>query len=138
MSIRNCSKCGKIFNYVVGKPICPSCRKTLEESFQETRLFIKRNPKASIAEVSEECDVDVKQIKQWVRDERLSFLENSEVGIDCEICGKNIRTGRFCNKCKNSMTNDFNQIYEKEEKLKENPFARKNDAKMRYMDKMNK
>jgi len=135
MNIRNCSKCGKIFNYVAGKPVCPNCRKNLEEKFKETRQFIKKNPNASIAEVSEECDIDTKQIKQWVREERLSFSENSSIGIDCEVCGKSIKTGRFCEDCKEQMTGDLKSVYVKEEKPKENPFARDKTAKMRFMDK---
>lgn len=135
MSIRNCSKCGKIFNYVAGKPVCQTCRKTLEEKFKETRLYIKKNVSASIAEVSQECDVDTKQIKQWVREERLSFSDSSSVGIDCEVCGKSIKTGRFCGECKEKMTGDLKSVYVKEEAPKENPFARDKTAKMRFMDK---
>lgn len=135
MNIRNCSKCGKIFNYVAGKPVCQSCRKDLEEKFKETRVFIKRNPKSSIAEVSNECDVDTKQIKQWVREERLSFSESSNIGIDCEVCGASIKTGRFCDACKGQMAGDLSSVYVKEESPVENPFARDKSAKMRFMDK---
>ena len=135
MNIRNCSKCGKIFNYAAGKPICQSCRKNLEEKFKETRLFIKRNSSASMAEVSEECDVDTKQIKQWVREERLSFSDSSAIGIDCEVCGASIKTGRFCDGCKGKMTGDLNSAYvAKEEAPVENPFARDKSVKMRFMD----
>lgn len=124
-----------MFNYVTGKLVCQSCRKTLEEKFKVTRQFIKRNADASIAEVAEECEVDIKQIKQWVREERLSFSENSSVGVDCEVCGKSIKTGRFCRDCKTKITGDLNSVYVEEEKVKENPFARQNVAKMRFMDK---
>lgn len=140
MSIRNCSRCGKIFNYVAGKPICQNCRKTLEEAFKVTRTYIKRNPNSSIAEVSEACEVDVKQIKQWVREERLAFSKDSAIGIDCEVCGKTIKTGRFCDECKGQMTNELGSVYKapEEDKPKVNPFAQKNSAKMRFMDGKNK
>ncbi len=138
MNIRNCVKCGKIFNYVAGKPICPNCRTTLEEKFKETRTYIKRNPNSSIAEVSEACDVDVKQIKSWVREERLSFSKDSAIGVDCEVCGKSIKTGRFCEECKGQMANELGNAYVAEEKPVENPFARDKVAKMRFMDKDNK
>lgn len=134
MNVRNCSKCGKIFNYVAGKPICQRCRKVLEETFKATRIFIRRHPQASLSEISEVCEVDVKQIKQWVREERLSFSKDSAIGIDCEVCGKSIKTGRFCDGCKVTMTEQLTHAYEKEEVLKENPFARDRVAKMRFMD----
>lgn len=138
MNIRNCVKCGKIFNYSMGKPICPNCRQSLEELFKETRLYIKRNPKASIAEVSQACEVEVSQIKQWVREERLSFSSDSAIGIDCELCGKTIRTGRFCDECKGNMSKDLMNATKRSEpmdEMKENPFARDKVTKMNFRDK---
>lgn len=136
MNVRNCVKCGKIFNYVSGKPICLNCRKDLEEKFKETRTYIKRNTKASLAEVSEACEIDVKQIKQWVREERLSFSKDSAIGIECESCGKTIKTGRFCDDCKGDMTNNLRDAYEKAPAPpKENPFAQNNKNRMAFRDK---
>ncbi len=134
MTIRNCSKCGKIFNYVAGKPICQNCRASLEEKFKETKIYIKRNPSSTVAEVSEECSVDIKQIKQWVREERLCFTEAASAGIDCEVCGKSINTGRFCDGCKGTMTRKLTSAYVKREELKVNPFAKDKSAKMHFLD----
>lgn len=138
MNIRNCTKCGKIFNYVAGKATCPNCRKRLEELFTITRHFIKKNPKASIAEISEACDVDVKQIMEWIREERLTFTDDSPIGIDCEVCGRSIKTGRYCGICKTEMVSNLNSAYQKEEAPRENPFAREKVAKMHFMDNKNK
>ena len=30
MNVRNCRKCGKIFNYIAGPFVCPACREELE------------------------------------------------------------------------------------------------------------
>ena len=35
MNVRNCRKCGTIFNYVMGPIVCPACREALEEKFKE-------------------------------------------------------------------------------------------------------
>ena len=32
MNVRNCRKCGKLFNHVMGMPICPACKDALEKS----------------------------------------------------------------------------------------------------------
>ena len=40
MNARNCRKCGKLFNYVSGPPICMACREALEEKFQEVKNYI--------------------------------------------------------------------------------------------------
>ena len=68
MDVRNCKKCNKLFNYI-GKPICPSCEKLLEDKFQEVKQYVKEHKEAPITVVAEENDVSVNQIKRWVREE---------------------------------------------------------------------
>lgn len=135
MNVRNCSKCGKIFNYVAGPPICAQCRKDMEEVFKAVRIFIRNNPSAGITEVAEANNVDVRQIRQWIREERLSFSSDSAVGIDCERCGKSIKTGRFCDECKADTINNLNSAYEKPkaEPVKEEKRDSKNQ--MRFLNK---
>lgn len=109
MDVRNCRQCGRLFNYIGGPQVCPACKDKLEDKFQEVKEFIRDNPRASIQEVSEENDVSVQQIRQWVREERLEFSADSPVGIECEKCGASIRTGRFCEACKNNVADAFRQ-----------------------------
>ncbi len=121
MNVKNCVKCGKIFNYITGIVICPVCKSQLEELFQVTKRYIRDKPHANIAEISEECDVSVKMIHQWVREERLIFAEDSPIGISCELCDANIRTGRFCDSCKAEIQHNLGGAYnnaEAVEKLK--------------------
>ncbi len=108
MNVKNCKKCGRIYNYVVGVNLCPSCREGLETKFQEVKSYIQEHRGAGIQELSETCDVEVGQIQQWIREERLVFSEDSPISIGCETCGTMIKTGRFCQKCKNELTNNLN------------------------------
>ena len=73
MEVRNCRSCGRLFNYMGGAPLCPACQKKLEEKFQEVKAFLEENPNSSVETVAEELDVSVKQIRQWIREERLSL-----------------------------------------------------------------
>lgn len=107
MEVRNCKGCGRLFNYMGGAPLCEMCKKELEEKFQEVRDYLEEHPNATISRVSEDMDVSVKQIKQWIREERLSLSSAGADGIVCEQCGAPICTGRFCEKCKASMVNTF-------------------------------
>ena len=131
MNVRNCRKCGKIFNYVVGPSICPSCREKMEVKFAEVKEFVRDNKGASIPEISEKCDIETQQIQQWIREERLVFSEDSPLGIECEGCGTMIKTGRFCDKCKVAITQGFNPVkkVEKPEPKK----ATKENPKMRFL-----
>ncbi len=110
MNVRNCRTCGRIFNYISGPITCPVCREKLEEKFQEVKDYIRENKGAGIPEVAEACEVDVNQIRQWLREERLELSAESAVHLSCESCGAPIRSGRFCEKCTGNMTRSFNEV----------------------------
>lgn len=55
MNVRNCRKCGRVFNYVVGPVICQQCKEELEKKFQEVKNYVRENPGANIMEASEAC-----------------------------------------------------------------------------------
>jgi len=107
MNVRNCRKCNRLFNYIAGLPICPACKEELEVKFQEVKAFIQENNSVPLTVVAEKCDVDVAQLHQWVREERLVFSADSVTGIACEVCGVSILTGRYCDKCKAETMKDF-------------------------------
>lgn len=110
MNVRNCRSCGSIFNYVTGQVICPACREKLEKKFQEVKEYIRANKGVGINDVAEACDVEVSQIRQWLREERLELTADSGVYITCESCGAPIRSGRFCEKCAGNMTRGFQEV----------------------------
>ncbi len=135
MNVRNCRKCGKIFNYIGGQPICPSCKEEMEEKFQSVKDYIRDNPRADIKQVSDECEIEIAQIQQWIREDRLVFSDDSPIGIPCEKCGTMIRSGRFCDKCKNEMTRGFNDAIRKPEAPKPAPKKEAGGSRMRFFDK---
>ena len=94
MNVKNCRKCGRLFNYISGPFMCPECRKALEETFQEVKKYVFEHPGATILEVADLCQVEPNQIKQWIREERLQFSEDSAIKVDCEKCGTMIKIGR--------------------------------------------
>lgn len=104
MEVITCKSCGKIFNYISGSRICPQCVKKMDEKFAEVKKYVYDHPKVGINELAEEMDVSIRQIKRWVKEERLCFSEDSPVGIECENCGTLIKTGRFCKACKDKLS----------------------------------
>ncbi len=137
MNVKNCKKCGKIFNYIVGPQICPACQEALEAKFQEVKEYIREHKDASnIVSVAEACEVEVNQIKQWVREERLTFGDDSAMGIECESCGAMIKSGRFCEKCKNDMTRGLIDAAGLNKKPVEEKKAQAREAaRMRFLDR---
>lgn len=107
MDVINCKGCGRLFNALTRVRLCPNCLAELEEKFQEVKKYINENPGSTIDMVSQECEVAAKQIKQWIREERLTFSEESMQGIECEQCGAMIRSGRYCDACKTKLQNEL-------------------------------
>lgn len=136
MNVRNCRKCGKIYNYVTGPNLCPACRAALEEDFHRVKEYIRENPGATVNQVAEECDVEVGQIQQWLREERLEIAEGSPLMLQCESCGAPIRSGRYCDKCRRELAMGFHDsIHTEPQASQKTPLpTNKDEGKMRYLN----
>ena len=134
MNLRNCARCGKMFNYIGGQPICDQCKKALEEDFQKVKQYIVDNPRAGLKQIAEENGVTTKQLQQWIREERLMFTSDSPIQLQCEKCGELIQTGRFCAKCKGSMANNLNQSIARPQPQIQQPVKKEAKAGMRFLD----
>ncbi len=131
MNVKNCRKCGRLFNYVSGSQVCPACRDAVEKEFQKVKKYVQENRGATIEQVVEECEVEAAQIRQWVREERLEFSGDGATGITCEKCGATISTGKYCPKCKNEMAANLSGALPKKELSKKKDM--KDPAKMRFL-----
>lgn len=132
MDVRNCKTCGRLFNYLAGPPICDGCKAALEDKFQIVKEYVREHQDAKVNEVAEECDVSIQQIRRWIREERLVLSEASGVFIECEKCGTPIRTGRFCQDCKNKLQGDLKSAYVRPNKVE--PEKPKEHDRMRFLD----
>lgn len=133
MEVKNCRDCGRLFNYIGGVRLCGNCKEKLEKKFVEVKEYIREHKEATVPMVSEACEVDQRQITQWVREERLAFSESSTVTLQCESCGAPIRTGRYCNACKTDITRNLQSAYPTASAQKSKS-ARDAGAKMRFLD----
>lgn len=83
--------------------------------------------------MSDDNEVSVKQLKNWVREERLKFDDDSPVGIECMNCGAMIKYGKYCETCKGKMINTLSHAVHEEPKKVE--VSRKSDGnRMRFLD----
>ena len=107
MEVKNCRKCGRMFNYMGGQQVCQACKQAAEAKFQEVKEYVREHKTASIPQICEDCGVENKQVQQWIREERLIFADDSPVKLSCELCGAQIRTGRYCDKCKKETASNI-------------------------------
>ena len=132
MEVKTCKMCKRLFNYLTGMPICPGCKAKLDEKFVEVKEYVREHPHDGITEVAEATEVSSAQIRRWIREERLSFSEESGVGLDCESCGKVIKSGRLCEECKSKLLGSVNDMYRQDNSI----VAKKHReaARMRFLD----
>ena len=137
--VRNCKRCGKIFNFIGGPPICVSCKDQDELEFRKIKEFLYDNPRSSLSEVSTTLDVSVEKIKRYLKEGRLEIVgADGNFVLECEGCGKAIRTGRFCEMCEKEVSGDIKatarQMNEGLAKLE----STKRAIGMRYLNKNEK
>lgn len=133
MDTRTCRSCGRLFNYITGQPICPACKDELEKKFQQVKQYIWDHKGATMDQISEDNDVSVKQLKNWVKEERLTFSDDSPISMTCENCGAEIKTGRFCASCKTKLGNSIAGAIHHEDPTSKYKDPRDNKNKMRFL-----
>ena len=106
--VRNCRKCGKIYNHIGGVPICPTCKDKEEEDFQRVKKYLYENPGASLTQVSTELEISVEMIKRFLKEGRLEIAnDDGNLLLECENCGRSIKTGRYCPECERTIASTF-------------------------------
>ncbi len=110
-NLANCRRCGKLF-VNVGKNICPTCVQDIEEEYTRCAEYLRENKLVNIYDLSDETEVPVKQISQFIREGRISIAGNPNLAYPCEACGTLIREGRLCNKCSERLNKGIKQVLE--------------------------
>lgn len=109
--LRNCPRCGKLFAYI-GRSICNRCIEQEEEEFKLVKEYIYNNPGATVFEVADATEVSVDKIMRFLREERLEISsDNVNLILECESCGTSIRTGRYCQQCRDDLTNEMKREF---------------------------
>lgn len=137
MEVKNCRGCGRLYNYIgCGYLLCPACMDELDKKFGEVKKYIQDNPRATMPQISEAMDVSIQQIERWVREERLTFADDSPIGIECESCGVTIKSGRYCAACKDQLQKGLGNMYREEKpQIDRNKLRRDSTNRMRFLDR---
>jgi flagellar operon protein (TIGR03826 family) len=137
--VRNCKRCGKIYNYIGGAPVCQDCREDDERIFKRVKEYLYDHAGASLSEVSTTLDVSVEKIKRYLKEGRLEIVgDGANMVLECEKCGKSIRTGRFCNSCSSELSKDLQTTARDINTDISSQESSKRTVEMRYLNKENK
>jgi len=102
MALANCKRCGKLFNRM-HLEICMECNKEDDENFFLIRDYLKDNRRATIYEVSEGTGVEVSMITRFIREGRITPIDNPNLAYACDNCGTAIQQDRYCKPCKDKL-----------------------------------
>ncbi len=100
METKACERCGALFKYVgFGDEVCPLCAVTVKQEFESVKRYLAENGAKNLYEISLATGVPEKEISRYLRQGRLEIPSGSVFFIKCEMCGCEIRSGRFCVRC---------------------------------------
>jgi len=136
MALRSCPRCKKLFQYTSGDPICQNCKDSEEKDFQAVRKYLRDNPKSTISETSKETHVSTKLIIKFIKQERLIISPESPIGIECERCGKTMKSGKFCKECAEELEKGLGN-HKQPAKKPEGRTQKDASAKMHFLNKEN-
>jgi flagellar operon protein (TIGR03826 family) len=138
--VRNCRRCGKIFTYMGGTPFCQACRQADEEDFKKVKDYLYKNPGANLTQVSVELDISVEKIRRFLKDGRLEIMsDEGNMFLECENCGKAIKSGRFCDECERDLAAGFKSTADQmKTDLEHSSELAKKAVGMRYLNKEDK
>lgn len=129
MEVVACISCRRLFNYISGEKLCPECKEEMDKCFADVKEYLYEHKGASIKKVSEEFDIPERTIHRWLKEGRLELSEGSMITLECEGCGANITSGRFCNKCLMNTKKGFQDMLPKKQ-ASDSIYKKNNNAKM--------
>jgi flagellar operon protein (TIGR03826 family) len=143
--VRNCRRCGKVYTYLGGAPLCYDCKKEDEEDFKRTKEYLYKNPGANLTQVSEELGISVEKIRRFLKEGRLEIVdEQGNMFLECENCGKSIRSGRFCDECERLIAQNMKTVADQLKSrisplqsaaIKKDINVQKKNVEMRYLNR---
>lgn len=97
---RLCEKCGGVMVFQgLGEYRCEDCGELAYDDYGKVRAYIEEHRGATAAQIEEAIGVSQKTIRRLLKDGRLEVAEGSRTFLQCEICGKTLRSGRYCPEC---------------------------------------
>ncbi len=95
-----CLKCSGVMVYKgLGEYRCEKCGAVEYDDYGKVRKYLEAHKGANVSEISNETGVSHKSIRDMIKENRFEVIENRGGYLRCEICGANIRSGRFCPIC---------------------------------------
>ncbi|MCM1326674.1 MAG: hypothetical protein NC094_06555 [Bacteroidales bacterium] len=95
-----CDECGGVMVFVgVGEYHCENCGRVLYDDYGKVRLYIESHKGATATDVEKGTGVTQRNIMRMLKEDRIEVAEGSKVSLHCEMCGKELKSGKYCPEC---------------------------------------
>jgi len=98
LKVTNCKKCGRVMQYNHSE-LCSKCTDSEKDLYQKVRDYVFNHRGATIPEVSEATGASRAAILRYLREDKLSLVEERTLLPKCKSCGTLIQMGDICNDC---------------------------------------
>ena len=92
--------------YGEGKYECPKCGNKEFTEFGKIRDYLEKHGPQNAVTIADATGVSVKTIQKFLYQGRIEIPDGSGSYIKCQMCGAEIRYGRFCPECSAKLSRD--------------------------------
>ncbi len=137
-----CKKCNGVMIFKgVGEYKCEDCGYLDYDDYGKVRNYIEQHKGATALEIENAIGVSQRTIRQLLRDNRIEVASDSRIFMHCEICGKSLRSGKYCAECEQKVHRRLEeQTRAEKQKMKSrrdmqgySTHVDKDDGRMRYL-----
>ena len=105
--LKECPKCGTRMIYAYGEVYeCPKCGNKEFTEFGKIRDYLEKHGPQNAVTIANATGVSVKTIQKFLYQGRIEIPDGSGSYIKCQMCGAEIRYGRFCPECSAKLSRD--------------------------------
>ena len=105
--LKECPKCGTRMIYAYGEVYeCPKCGNKEFTEFGKIRDYLEKHGPQNAVTIADATGVSVKTIQKFLYQGRIEIPDGSGSYIKCQMCGAEIRYGRFCPECSAKLSRD--------------------------------
>ncbi len=131
--ITKCAKCGGTnISNSLGMRVCQNCGFEEPDDFGKVREYIEKNGSVPAMEISRATGVPMRRITEYLRLGKLEIPEGSDVFIHCQMCGVNLRYGRYCPKCASELCHDLERAFDM---MEVGAMPKNQQGKMQFLDR---
>ena len=114
MKIRlaKCRRCGNLFTRERGD-ICGFCKKEENLQVEKVRNYLDIHKESELEKVASVTGIPPEEIMRFAKEGLIPASEYANIRYPCEICAGPVASGRFCKKCNNHLSDEFEKTVDK-------------------------